>query len=131
MIDKLFKVRQPISIEEYESLVEDAVENTKKTSTCKLVLMGPGRFNDDTIEDYQVHSPELWAAVNDMVLRVGTKTGVPVINVQETLAEYGGEVFTPSNHRWSKYGHEIIAREVESVISAQLTDLSQPVSKYA
>jgi hypothetical protein len=40
------------------------------------------------------------------------------------LAEYGGEVFTPNNHRWSEYGHEIIAREVESALASQVTDLS-------
>jgi len=132
MLDRLFKVRRPIAIDEYERLVEDAVETCKKTSACRLVLMGPGRFNEDTIEDYQVHSPELWANVNQMVLSVGERLGVPVINVQEALSEFGGEVFTPSNHRWSAYGHEIIAREVESVLSGQISDLSSQVaSRYA
>lgn len=132
MLDKLFKVRQPISIDEYERLVEDAIDVVKKSSPCRLVLMGPGRFNEDSIENYQVHSPELWAAVNQMVLRVGNRVGVPVINVQEALSEFGGEVFTHSNHRWSSYGHEIIAREVESVLAAQLVDLSPSLdSRYA
>jgi hypothetical protein len=132
MLDKLFKVRQPISVDEYERLVEDAIDVVKKSSPCRLVLMGPGRFNEDSIENYQAHSPELWATVNQMVLRVGNRVGVPVINVQEALSEFGGEVFKRSNHRWSAYGHEIIAREVESVIAAQLVDLSPSIdSRYA
>jgi len=131
MIDRLFRVRQPITIDEYERLVEYAVETCKKASPCRLVLMGPGRFNEDTIEDYQVHSPELWESVNQMVLRVGKRLGVPVINAQEALSEFGGEVFTASNHRWSAYGHEIIAREVESVLAGQISDLGSPiVSRY-
>ena len=124
MLDKLFKVRSPISIDEYQRLVESAVKTCKDMSPCKLVLMGPGRFNEDTIEDYQVHSPELWQSVNQMILSVGNRLAVPVINTQEMLSEFGGEVFMPSNHRWSSYGHEIIAREVESVLSAQVTALN-------
>jgi hypothetical protein len=125
MLDKAFAIRRPISIDEYESLVQEAVENCKRASSCRIVLMGPGRFNEDTSEDYAVHSPELWASVNQMVLRVGERLDVPVINAQEALAEYGGEVFTPNNHRWSEYGHEVIAREVESALASQVTELSR------
>jgi hypothetical protein len=87
--------------------------------------MGPGRFNDDTHEDYPVHSPELWSSVNRMVSRVGERLGVPVIDVQEALSEYGSEVFILNNHRWSEYGHEIIAREVESAVGSQVNGLSR------
>ena len=125
MLDKAFAIRRPISLDEYETLVEDAVADCKRASSCRIVLMGPGRFNEDTNEDYAVHSPELWASVNQMVLRVGERLGVPVINAQETLAEYGGEVFIPSNHRWSEYGHEIMAREVESALASQVAELSR------
>ena len=130
MLDKLFKVRQPITPGEYEQLVEDAVETCKNVSPCRLVLMGPGRFNEDTIENYQVHSPELWA-VNQMVLRVAERLGVPVINAQKVLSEFGGEVFTDSNHRWSSYSHEVITREVESVLAGQISDLNSDIdSRY-
>jgi len=123
MLDKAFAVRRPISIGEYEHLIEEAVVECKRASSCRIVLMGPGRFNEDTSEDYVVHSPELWSSVNEMVLRVGKRSGVAVINAQEALAEYGGEVFTPNNHRWSEYGHEVIAREVESALASQVAEL--------
>ncbi len=125
MLDKAFAIRQPIPIGEYESLVQEAVEDCKHASSCRIVLMGPGRFNEDTLEDYAVHSPELWASVNQMVLRVGTRLNIAVINAQEALAEYGAEVFTPNNHRWSEYGHEVIAREVESALASQVAELSR------
>jgi hypothetical protein len=125
MIDKAFAVRPPIRVDEYETLVEDAVRDCLQASQCRIVLMGPGRFNEDTIEDYPIHSPEIWSSVNQMVLRVGKRLGVSVINAQEALAQYGGEVFTPNNHRWSEYGHEIIAREVEAALASQVTELSR------
>lgn len=125
VLDKAFAIRRPISIDEYEKLIEEAVAECKRASSCRMVLMGPGRFNEDTCEDYAVHSPELWASVNEMVLRVGKRLGVAVINAQDALAEYGGEVFTPNNHRWSEYGHEVIAREVESALASQVAELSR------
>jgi hypothetical protein len=131
ILDNAFATRGPISIEEYERLIEEAVMNCRRESACRIVLMGPGRFNEDTTEDYAVHSPELWASVNRMVLRVGGRLGVPVINVQEALSEYGGEVFTPSNHRWSEYGHEVIAREVETVLASQVAELSRNQISHA
>ena len=123
MLDKAFALRRPIAIEDYESLVEQAVAECKRASSCRIVLMGPGRFNEDTAEDYPVHSPELWSSVNEMVLRVGKRLDVAVINAQAALDEYGAEVFIPNNHRWSEYGHEIIAREVESALASHVTDL--------
>jgi len=124
MLDKAFAIRQPISIGEYEGLVQEAVQDCKRASSCRIVLMGPGRFNEDSVEDYVMHSPELWSSVNQMVLRVGKRLDVAVINAQEALAEYGGEVFTPNNHRWSGYGHEVIAREVESALASHVTELT-------
>lgn len=125
MLDKAFAIRRPVSIPEYESLVQEAVEDCKRASSCRILLMGPGRFNEDTNEDYAVHSPELWSSVNEMVLRVGARLNVAVINAQEALAEHGGEVFIPCNHRWSEYGHEVIAREVESALASQVAELSR------
>jgi hypothetical protein len=125
ILDKAFAVHPPLSLDEYERLVCEAVEFCQRSSACRVVLMGPGRFNEDTIEDYAVHSPEVFSAVNQMVLRIGKRLNVPVINAQEALAEYGGEVFAPNNHRWSEYGQGVIAREVESVLASQISDLSR------
>jgi hypothetical protein len=116
-------VHAPLAIDEYERLVEEGIQVCKDTASCRVALMGPGRFNEDTIEKYQIHSPELWAAVNQMILRVGKRMGVAVINAQEALSEYGGEVFLPGNHRFSTYGHEVVAREVESVLAAQVASI--------
>lgn len=124
VLDKMVAVHGPIPLDEYERLLQEALEFCQRTSPCRLVLMGPGGFNEDTNEDYAVHSPELWASVNRMVLRLGARLNLPVINAQEALAECGGEVFTPNNHRWSEYGHEVIAREVETVLASQVVELS-------
>lgn len=113
-------VHEPLSLDQYERFIEEGVRVCQSEGRCRVVLMGPGRFNEDTIENYQIHSPEQWAAVNQMVLRVGKRLGVPVINAQEALSEYGSEVFLPGNHRFSTYGHEVVAREVESVLASQI-----------
>jgi hypothetical protein len=123
MLDKAFALQPPITIGEYQSLIEEAVMACRRTSNCRLVLMGPGGFNEDSIEDYAVHSPELWASVNEMVLRVGKQLKVPVVNVQEALGDQGGKVFIPRNHRWSESGHEIVAREVETALASQVAEL--------
>lgn len=125
MLDGLLATRQPIRIEEYEKVVEESLLECRRLSSCGIVLIGPGRFNEDTIEEYAFHSPELWSAVNQMVLRIGKKLNVAAVNVQEALGEYGGEVFIPNNHRWSEFGHEVIAREVEAIVSSQVTQLNR------
>ncbi|MFY9556115.1 MAG: hypothetical protein WAV47_15495 [Blastocatellia bacterium] len=125
MIDKAFALRRPLSVAEYERLVQEALEECVGATPCRFVLLGPGRFNEETIEDYAVHSPEVWSSVNQMVQRLGNRFNVPAVSAQEALAEYGGEVFTPNNHRWSEYGHEIVAREVESVLALQVAHLSR------
>jgi len=125
MLDKAFAVRPPLPIDEYERIVQDALEQCPQSTACRFVLMGPGRFNEDTSEDYPLHSPDLWRSVNQMVLRVGERLRLPVINAQEALEEHGGEVFVPENHRWSVYGHEVIAGEVATVIASQVSDLSK------
>jgi hypothetical protein len=126
LIDKAVSVRPPITLDEYERLIAEAVEHCKRTSSCRVVLMGPGRFNEDSAESYANHSPEVWASVNRMVLRSGQRLNVPVINTQETLGGYGGEVFKARNHRFSVYGHEIVAREVASVLATQVSALQRP-----
>jgi hypothetical protein len=123
-LDRAFALRPPISISEYESLIQEAVESCHRRSNCRVVLMGPGRFNEDSIEDYAVHSPELWSSVNEMVRSVGKRLNVPVINVQDALGDDAGEVFLPKNHRWSELGHEIVAREVEAALALQVAQLT-------
>jgi hypothetical protein len=63
-----------------------------------------------------------------MILRVGKRTGAGVINAQEALAEHDGEVFLPGNHRFSTYGHEVVAREVEAVLASQVMMLRSEVA---
>lgn len=121
IVDRMFARHAPLALDEYEKLIEDGVRFCRQASRCRPVLMGPGRFNDDTIENYAVHSPELWSAVNQMVEGLGDRLNVPVISAQEALEGHGGEIFIPNNHRWSKWGHEVVAREVESVLARELT----------
>ena len=113
-------VHPPLSIAEYERLIEEGIAICRSMRSCRVVLVGPGRFNEDTVEKHPVNTPELWAAVNEMILRVGRRTGAGVINAQEALAEHDGEVFLPGNHRFSTYGHEVVAREVEAVLASQI-----------
>jgi hypothetical protein len=123
LLNKTFAVHAPLALNEYERLVEEAILSSRSSSDCRFVLMGPGRFNEDTNEDYPIHSPELWASVNQMILGLGKRLGVPVINSHEALEDYGSEVYNPNNHRWSPYGHEVMAREVETVLTSQIKAL--------
>ena len=125
ILDGLFAIRQPLSLNEYENTVEEALRECQRASSCSIILIGPGRFNVDTWEEYPVHSPELWSAVNQMVLRTGKRLNVAVVNAQDALAEYDGEVFIPNNHRWSDFGHEVVAREVEAVVASQVAQLGR------
>ena len=124
VLDGLFAKRKPISLVEYERVVQEALEECKRLSSCSIVLIGPGRFNEDSVEAHEVHSPELWAAVNQMVMRIGKRLNLPAVNAQEALSEYGSEVFALNNHRWSELGHEVVAHEVETVVAAQVVQLS-------
>ncbi|MEW6211055.1 MAG: hypothetical protein AB1631_22010 [Acidobacteriota bacterium] len=128
LIDKTFAVQPPLSLDNYERLVETALSYAKQTSR-RIILMGPGRFNDDTHEDYAVHSPQLWSSVNEMVARLGARLNLPVINMQDALTEYGGEVFISNNHRFSEFGHEVVGREVARVLAAELRMLA--LDEYA
>jgi hypothetical protein len=66
----------------------------------------------------------LWSSVNQMILRVAQRRGLPVINAQEALSEHGGEVFITSNHRYSRVGHEVVGREVARVLAPEIRILS-------
>jgi hypothetical protein len=123
LLDKTSTVQPPVALDEYERLIEEAVTRYLQNK-CRLIMIGPGRFNEDTIENYAIHSPELWSSVNAMVLRLGERHGLPVVNAQQALEGHGGEVFIRGNHRFSAYGHEIVAREVERVIASQILVLT-------
>lgn len=124
LFDKAYTVQPPIDLDQYERLVEEAVAYCKRTSSCRLVLMGPGRFNEDTNEDYAIHSPELWSSVNSMILGVAARTGVAVVNAQDALAAHGSEVFIAHNHRFSQLGHRVVGQEVANVLASQLVVLN-------
>jgi len=112
----------PLSVNEYERLVAEAIVSCQSASDCRLILLGPGGFNEDT-EIPDLKSPELCSEVNRMILRVGEKFGIPVINAHDWAAGQGGKVFQRGNHRWNETTHEMMAREIESVIAAQLRAL--------
>jgi hypothetical protein len=120
VFDNAFALQPPLRLDEYERLIEEALVYCGQISACRLVLMGPGRFNEDTREDYAIHNPELWSSVNQMVLRLGHRRNVPVVNTQEMLTNHGGEVFITNNHRFSRVGHELVGREVANVLASQL-----------
>ncbi|HMG36536.1 MAG TPA: hypothetical protein VKM94_21545 [Blastocatellia bacterium] len=124
LLDAAFTTRPPLSLPEYERLVEIAVLHAQQISCCRIVLMGPGEFNEDTLEEYEFHSPELWHNVNRMIMNLASRLDVPFINAQEVLEEYGSEVFMDRNHRFSLYGHEVIAKEVAGVLAGQIAALT-------
>lgn len=124
LFDKAFAVQPPLGLDHYERLVEEALAYCSQIASCRFVLMGPGRFNEDTSEDYAIHSPELWSSVNQMILRLGQRRNVPVVNTQELLTGHGGEVFIINNHRFSRLGHEVVGREVASVLASQIAILN-------
>lgn len=123
LLDRTSAIHPPVTLEEYETVLEDAIKYCNM-SNCRIVLMGPGRFNEDTIENYAIHSPDLWSSVNTMVQGLGDRWKLSFINAQETLSEYGGEVFIPENHRWSVFGHSIVAGEVRRVLANELKRLT-------
>lgn len=109
----------PLGIAEYESLVAESVAFCKGASDCRIILLGPGGFNEDT-ETSDLKSPEFCSEVNQMILRVGEKYSLPVINAYDWTTTQGGKVFQRGNHRWNEAAHEAMAREIESVIAADI-----------
>jgi hypothetical protein len=120
VLDDLFGWHPPLSIAKYEQIVESGIRLCQSSGGCRVVILGPGRFNEDTTESYENHSPEVWDSVNEMTLRLGERHGVAVISSFDVFSGRGGEVFLRNNHRWSVRGHEIMAREVEHVIASQI-----------
>lgn len=116
-------VRPPLGLDEYERLLADGIKQCRRTKSRRVVLMGPGGFNEDSKMDLPLQSPKLWSSVNQMVLSLGKRLNVPVINAQEALHEHGGEMYLPNEHRFSLGGQGVVAREVEAVLADQVINL--------
>ena len=112
-------VDAPLSLDEYERLIDEAVEFLRRTSACRVILFGPGGVNEDTRTD-TAGTPELTSAVNQMVLRTSQRLGVAVVNASELMAGHDGSVFLPGSNVYSQRGHEVIAREVYSIIASEV-----------
>jgi len=112
-------VYAPLSLDEYERLIDEAVEFLRRTSACRVILFGPGGVNEDTRTD-TAGTPELTSAVNQMVLRTSQRLGVAVVNASELMAGHDGSVFLPGSNVYSQRGHEVIAREVYSIIASEV-----------
>lgn len=113
----------PLTVDEYERLLEDGINQCRRTRSWRVVLMGPGGFNEDSKMDFALQSPQLWSSVNQMVLGLGKRLDVPVINAQEALHEHSGEVYLPNDHKFSLRGQGVVAREVEAVLTDQVIGL--------
>ena len=112
-------VYAPLAIDEYERLIDEAVEYSRQTSACRVILFGPGGLNEDTKTD-TAGTPELTSAVNQMVLRASQRLGVPVVNASDLMAGHDAGVFMPGSNVYSQRGHQVIAREVYSIIASQV-----------
>lgn len=121
-LDEFIAWQPPIALDEYERLVREGVEMCQD-APCQAVLLGPGRFNEDTTDTYAGLSPDLWYRVNEMVRGLGRSMDVPAIDTLGALSQHGGEVFLRNNIRWSRIGHQVVAREVESVLASQIAAL--------
>ncbi len=112
----------PVTCDEYRQLIEEALSFCQQASHCRLILMGPGGFNEDT-ETEELKSPEQCEAINQMILAVGRRLNVPVVNAHDWMTGQGGKVFLPGDIRWNQLGHEVMAREIQSVVAAQVKAL--------
>jgi len=115
--------RPPLELDEYERLLEDGINQCRRAKSRRVVLMGPGGFNEDSKVDLALQSPKLWSSVNQMVLRLGKRLEAPVINAHEALHEFSGEMYLPNEHRFSLRGQGVVAREVEAVLADQVIGL--------
>lgn len=120
--DKLIAFHPPLEIDEYEQIVDKGVEMCK-TSGVRVVVVGPGRFNEDVRGHFTIPSgqlPAVFSSVNEMVRRVGKRADIPVIDAQGALSDYSGDVFLRNNIRWSEFGHQLVAKELERVLASEI-----------
>lgn len=112
-------VHPPLRLDEYEQLLEDGINQCRR-GTRRVVLMGPGGFNEYNKNDFEFQSPKLWSEVNQMVHGLGQRMNVPVINTQDALHEHDGDVFLREDHKFSRKGQAVVAREVEAVLATEV-----------
>jgi len=112
-------VYSPVAVDRYRSAVEEAVRYCQESSKCRIVLLGPGGFNVDADPDC-LPAEDAYKAVNEMTIEIGRRLNVPVINATEIMAAHDGTVYQPTTNFWSQDGHQIMAREIGSVIASQV-----------
>lgn len=112
-------VHPPLQLDEYERLLADGISQCRRGSR-RVVLMGPGGFNEYNKNDFALQSPKLWSAVNQMVHGLGKREDVPVINTQDALHEHDCDVFLREDHKFSRKGQAVVAREVEAVLATEV-----------
>jgi hypothetical protein len=115
-------VRPALQVNDYERLIEEAVLFCQQTSDCKLVLMGPGGFNEDTRDDDAL-TPELFQTLNEKIISLGKRLNVAVVNANDAMAAQDGSVFLRDNQKWSAAGHQIMAQELTSVLTSEIVKL--------
>ena len=128
-IDKFLAWHPPIALDEYERLVEEGVDICQSKG-ARVLLLGPGRFNEDIKADFSVplaEVPILFDSVNEMVRRVSKRTKAQIVDARGALCQRGGEVFLPQNIRWSHQGHDLVARELENALASEIIR-SNPVT---
>ena len=91
----------------------------QESSKCRIVLLGPGGFNVDADLDC-LPAEDAYKAVNDMTIDIGRELNVAVINATEIMAAHDGTVYQPTTNVWSEDGHQIMAREIGSVIASEV-----------
>ena len=123
LLDSIFSWHPPITLPEYEKLLEEAVLMCRNTAGAAVVLIGPSRCDDDTDEGYALQSPELWRSVNQMALRLGERLRIPVLDTQDLFTDFGREVIVPGTVKYSLYGHQVVAREVQRILGAEAAAL--------
>lgn len=122
-LDNLFTRRAPLSIEEYKNYLREGIETCRNANVRSVVLMGPSHFDEDTHEGYPLESPEVWLSVNRMVLALGEEMKVPVIDTQGLLLDCGRETLLPYSIKYSRFGHTMVALEVDRVLGAMVASL--------
>jgi hypothetical protein len=122
-LDNLFTRRAPLSIEEYRNYLREGIETCRNANQPSVVLMGPSHFDEDTHEGYPLESPDIWLSVNKMALELGEEMKVSVIDTQGLLLDCGRETLLPNSIKYSRYGHQMVALEVDRVLGTMVASL--------
>jgi hypothetical protein len=115
-------LRPAVKLEDYQRLIEEALLFCRQTSPCRLVMMGPGGFNLDTREKNEL-TPEIFDSLNQIIIEIGKRSGIAVVNANDAMAEQDSRVFLRDNQRWSDEGHQLMAQELTSVLALEISKL--------